>query len=68
MQLPVHKALGSSETMQEAYDVFMGPSGTTWYFAGSGTQFAMGEQSGNAMNYLSEGSSTFGVVKVALMY
>ncbi len=48
-----------SETMQEEYDVFLGPTGTNWYFSGSGTQFATGEQSDNAMNYLSEGSCNF---------
>jgi hypothetical protein len=47
------------ETMQEAYDVYWGPTGSNWYFSGSGTQFAVGEQSGSSMNYISEGSCNF---------
>ena len=48
------------ETMQESYNVYLGSDGSSiWYFGGSGTQFAVGELDGNAMNYLSEGACNF---------
>ena len=48
------------ETLQESYNVYLGSDGSsTWYFGGSGSQFAIGEQDGNSMNYLSDGACNF---------
>ena len=46
--------------MQESYSVYLGDGGdSTWYFGGSGTQFATGYHNSNAMNYISEAACNF---------
>ena len=48
------------ETLQESYDVFQANDGTaTWYFSGSGNEFASGYFSDSQLNYISEPSCKY---------